>query len=413
MSRKKRQNKLRSRRRPKAKRPVPVPATHATFRIQLEKLPAGYAMNDCEPGDEALVLYKGFSSSEDGDLFISRLEGVPRTLINLIRSKYKLPLSEGDINCMVAVIRQDKSVAVHINPPGKVSMQKKTPRPFRAGECIYANDVSDVRELVFERIDIPDDAGVIVVFSVGWRKGLFFDFGPLAPEPAKREYDLGILLGGYYSYLLFRNLFELSEENWQTLLDQQWFPFISLSSNMTGKIVESAKRGKEIDELLPKIKDELDSILPSQIERWGNTAAFKPHIAFLREAHDQYRAGKHISCLSVLFPRIEGILRTFQQLIGSPLKSGQRDLAEIMVSDSVNPKHPIYSPMLPARFNKYLTDCFFADFDPASTEHRLSRNSVGHGVANTEAFNLKGSVLGFLILCQLGLYFAGVEKKGA
>ena len=369
-------------------------------------------MNDCEPGETVKVMYRGFSSSEDGDVFISRLEGFPRILVNSIRSKYRLPLFEGSIDCMVAVVRRDRSAEVYINPPCKASMQIKQHRDISAGEHIYSSDVSDVQEVVFEKVVVPDDAGVVVLFSVGWRRGLFFDFGPLTPEPSTRDYNIGLLLGGYYSYLFFRNLFELSEENWQALLDQQWFPFISLSRGMLDKIVQFAKRDKNIDELLPDIKKDLDSVLPNQMLRWRNTASFMPHMAFLTEAYDQYRQGKHISCLSVLFPRIEGVLRTFQHLMGCPMKSGQRDLAGVVVSDSVNPKHPVYSPLLPARFNKYLADSFFAGFDPASTEHRLSRNTVGHGVADTEAFNLKGSVLGFLILCQLGHYFAGIEGKG-
>jgi hypothetical protein len=288
-------------------------------------------------------------------------------------------------------------------------MQWKGHRDVEPGEWIYANDISDVRQVVFENVVFPEDAGVVVVLSVGWRRAMFFDFGPLPPHLAPRDYDLGVLLGGYYSYLLFRNVFELSDQNWQLLLDQQWFPFVPLNRGTFDKIIEHAKKGKRIDDLLPEIRSDLDSVLPGQMKRWANTAAFEPHMAFIQKAYEQYLANDHISCLSILFPRIEGVLRTFQKLMGDPTRANQRDLADVVVSDGVNPRHPVYSPLLPIWFNRYLAECYFAHFDPKAESHSLSRNTVGHGVAGADVFNEKGCVLGFLVLCQLGLYFGGVE----
>ena len=112
--------------------------------------------------------------------------------------------------------------------------------------------------------------------------------------------------------------------------------------------------------------------------------------------------------LSVLFPRIEGILRQFQYIQGHPEKESQKDLAGTVLSPSANPKNHQFSPLLPLRFNQYLTQVYFAHFDPKRTDNPLSRHTVGHGWATTENFNLKGSTLGFLILDQLSYYFSGI-----
>ncbi len=365
-------------------------------------------MRTCKPGEQLEIILKEFRSSEDGDLFISRLEGFPSQMLNLIRQKYNLIMWESSISNMVTVIRKDKTVSVYINTPSRAKIQMKVPRSIKAGTPINRNDISDIQEMVFEGVDIPKDAGVFIIFSAGWRRGLYFDLAPLAPDLPERDYDINLLIGSYYSYLLFRERFELSDNDWENLFKNQWFPFISLSDRIINDILNYNINGLNIDDLLPQIKDEVLAGLPEKIRYWENIGAFKPHLKFIQEAYEQYKNRKDISCISVLFPRIEGVLRSFQALIGQPKRADQKDLAETVISDNVNPKHRIYSPLLPLKFNKYLSEFYFANFDPTKEDNPLSRNTVCHGVASKEVFCLKASTLSFLILSQLAYYFSGI-----
>ncbi len=43
--------------------------------IKLDYLPAGYALRGGRAGEEVELMFRGFTSFEDGELFISRLEG--------------------------------------------------------------------------------------------------------------------------------------------------------------------------------------------------------------------------------------------------------------------------------------------------------------------------------------------------
>jgi hypothetical protein len=60
--------------------------------------------------------------------------------------------------------------------------------------------------------------------------------------------------------------------------------------------------------------------------------------------------------------------------------------------------------LLPQRFETYLLDVYFENFDPNKQNIGISRNSVGHGVASESEFNQKSALIGILIVQQL-FYF--------
>ncbi len=377
------------------------------FDIQLGTRFAGYATNSCKPGENVCIVHKEFLSSEDGDLFISRLEGFPSLLLNRIREIHKVVIAPSSVDNMLAILRKDGVATVQIDAPMRALMQVK--RPIEAGQAVYHNDIADIRELVFDNIEIPADAGVMVLFSVGWRKGLFYDFFSPSDKRVKRDYDLSKLLGGYYSYLSFQERFKISDSEWETLLENGWFPFITLSNDLINSIVNHNRERWNVDDLLPNIKDDVLKRLPDGLKTWAKVKSFEPHMDFISKAAEHYENDDPISCISVLFPRIEGIMRQFQAIQGQPEKAKQKDLAGTVLSPSANPRGHQFSPLLPLRFNQYLEDVYFANFDPSSTDNALSRHTVGHGVATKKNFNLKGATLGFLILDQLSYYFSGIS----
>ena len=376
------------------------------FDIQLDMLLAGYSMSACKPGQPVRIVQREFISSEDGDLFISRLEGFPSELLDKIAKKYNTIIRPSAIDCMLAILGRDKTATIYINPTliGNIRTKRTL---IKAGEVIYSNDIADVCELRFKDIQIPDDSGIIVLFSVNWRKGLFYDFSLLGNTSQKKDYDLNQLLGGYYAYLSLHNRFKISDSEWQSLLQNGWFPFITLDNNLIDEIINHNREHWNIDDLLPKIKTNVLKRLPDGLKSWANIKTFIPHIDFISKAIEHYQKDDFISCISVLFPRIEGIMCQFQCIQGQSQRISQKDLANTVLSPNVNPKSHLFSPLLPLRFNQYLSEVYFANFDPLRADNALSRNSVSHGIATTENFTLKGSTLGFLILDQLSYYFHG------
>jgi len=280
-------------------------------------------------------------------------------------------------------------------------------RAVKAGEEVYKDDIGDVKSVLLEGVNVPDDAGFLILFSVGWRKGLYYDFRPLSPEdPIKRDLDLSVLLGQLYSYLLFQERWRVSEETWIQFFSQGWFPFISLRTDTIKIMINHIREGWPVDDLLASISAEVGKALPMMLERWRDISAFSEHVPFFDVAAGHFTKNDHISCTSVLCPRIEGVMRSFHILQSKGQKATQDRMAKTVTSSEGNES----SLLLPDRFRKYLLDVYFANFDPEG-QKPLSRHTVSHGVAEASKFDLKASTIGFLVIEQLSYFIKASANK--
>src|SRR2546423_1709037 len=135
--------------------------------LQLDGVPAGYTVTGARQGELCPVIVREFTSSEDGDLFISRLEGLPSELIGLLPPEIRIRCSM--VDNLLAIIRRDRSATLYVNElPIKLGVRAK--RAIQAGQSILADDIADIETFEFLGVEIPQDAGVVVLFSQGWRK---------------------------------------------------------------------------------------------------------------------------------------------------------------------------------------------------------------------------------------------------
>ena len=379
------------------------------IEFTLDAPPAGYSVANASgvEGTLAWVAVREFTSSEDGDLFISRLEGFPSQLIGRIPPE--LHVRASTIDHMLVIIRPDLRTTVYVNEC-RILVRARFGRRVEAGEPVYDKDIIDIDSVIFDGIDIPDDAAVLAIVSAGWRKGLFFDFTPLGPEAHKRDYDLSKLLGSYLAYLKNQSLFRLDSSDWDFLIKHNWFPFVTLSAPLKAKLVAFAKERDDVDRLLPEVVTELKQLLPNMLQRWPESRLFGPHLPFIRHAIEEFEEGDYLSCTAILYPRIEGLLRTLHESIGILDKVTQKVLTEAAVEHHDEELHR-YSWLMPEMFRKYLQESYFANFEP-TIPAALSRNSVGHGVASVEEFNEKGASVGLLILDQLFYFLPSAPTQG-
>ena len=369
--------------------------------ITLENLPVGIVTSVARDGSSAQIKNQEFLSSEDGDLLIERLEKMPGALLNKIPADRRPKPSQ--IDHLLAVIRKDKIATLYINElqfAAQVSVKKE----MKAGQPVYADEIADILALEFSSVEIPIDAGIYFIFSIEWRKGLFYDLSPLHPNSAGlRDYNINSQLGQCYAYLMFPDRIRILEDIWERMFDQGWFPFIALSSPLIDDMKKRAKAGRDIDDLLPRITGEVKESLNDWLGKWSERSLYKDHIKLLRTAAERFLESDHYSAISILYPRIEGILRDYHRSQGSG-KPMQKQLAETAVQVDLSPDRPKL-PLLPEIFQRYLSEIYFRNFDPDRPEG-ASRNTVAHGVAPVEAFSEKASVIGFLILDQLLYFFA-------
>lgn len=368
--------------------------------IKLENIRLGYSEAASKKGEKAAVSLLGFFSSEDGDQLITRLEGFPQQILSLIPSNQLIQPSM--VDTLLAIIRKDKSVSVYLNEVTTIA-QIRAKKGIQKGALISANDILDIVEVDFKDIQIPDDAGFIYVFSVGWRKGFFYDFSPL--HGTSREYNLKKQLGNLHSYLTFQERFKIPQNAWDVMFAQRWFPFIYLDDKVIKKMITHATQGWDLDDLLPDIKENILKFLEEAKPFDKSSLYFGEHTSLIEHAIDRYKQGDYISCVSILYPRIEGVMRSFYKSGGYVDKPSASALTKAVIEHNSSERIP-QSLLLPEKFHNYLRDIYFSSFAPGSMPN-VGRHSVAHGEARADDFSLKSSSIAILVLYQLSLFLKG------
>lgn len=378
------------------------------FEIKFDKLPAGYLASVNEDG-EAEVIVREFVSSEDGDLFISRLEGFPTQIVSML--PLDAGISPGQIHHMLMILRRDKTATVYVNELKLISTIRFSGRirsSVRAGDPIYDDDILDIEKLSPEGIVIPADAGFLFIFSAGWRKGLFYDLSPISDTGSIRTYNIDTTLGRYFAYLNFQHLFKLSEDDWKLLFDQQWFPFTSLKTGTCKQLLNNVKHRQQVDNLLGKIASEVKESSDSMLVRWKSSSYISPSYNLLQQAMNRYLEEDFISATSIIYPQIEGVMRRVYYASNPPKRVKASKLAIHTVQSRLGGDNE-HSMLLPLKFSQYLQDVYFANFDP-NQPAVMSRNSLAHGVADPEDYSLKAATIGILTLDQIFYFLPGQDN---
>lgn len=375
------------------------------FEVQLDESSAiGYTAHTVREGEEAAIVVREFLSSEDGNFFIGRLEGFVSPILSKLP---KVPQAYPSvIDHFLAIVRLDRMATVYVNELD-IRVEVRLKRSVRKGEIIHEQDIADILKVNLEGVKIPDDAGIIFLFSRGWRKGFFFDLRPLAEEGSLRNYNIESLLGSYHSYLSNQRLFNARESEWEAILSQGWFPFIRLSDSTVNKMLEVSQRASFDKNFLDQVVTETKASLSIMLDNWRKHAAFIEHLSLIERACERYLDEDYISTTSILYPRIEGVMRT----LISP-DTNTRAKPSVLVDSVMNArgeKYQPYSLLLPLRFYQFLNEVFFRSFTPGG-KIEVSRHSIAHGVANAEDFSAKSATLGLLILDQIHYFLPDVKN---
>lgn len=371
------------------------------FEIKLEKPPIGFALSSGRKGDMVDIVSREFTSTEDGQYFIQRLEGISHVLQSL-----PSPINPSQIDNMLIVYHPDGRIIVYVNELEQ-RLIVRTARSVEAGTAVTKDDIADIESLEIG-VQIPIDVGFVFLFSVGWRKGLLYDFGPIGlPEPQARQYDVARSLGKAYCHVLFQERFSISDTEWNALFEAKWFPFIGFRNETITTLINHIRSNWNPDEMIDGIVSEIKERVPQMLDSWRVRSSLSPHIQILEHAIDRFQNDDYVSCTGLLFPRIEGILRTHHRSSGSEDHPSQQNLSKYAISTKIENQSSL---LLPHRFREYLDKIYFKNFDPNIPDPEISRNSIAHGVASASNFNPKFAAISILIIYQL-FYFLQSEKS--
>jgi hypothetical protein len=174
-------------------------------------------------------------------------------------------------------------------------------------------------------------------------------------------------------------------------------------------LVSQIRAGWDPDEKLGDIVSEIHDRIPESLNAWRTQVSFQPHIEILERAVERFQAGDYVSCTGLLFPRIEGILRTHHTTHGAATSPSPANLTDFAVAAKIHNESCL---LLPHRFASYLRDVYFADFNPVAQNIDVSRHSIAHGVAAPASFNQKSALIGILVVHQL-FHFLNRPSTGA
>lgn len=374
-------------------------------KIKLDGPHVGYALTAARNGDTVTVETCGFYCDEDGDALVRRLDGLS-SLLNRLPPSY--PRKPSSVDHLLAVMDRSGTTTLFVNEL-PIVLSVRTKRPIKAGEELFGDDIADVSALDFEGLATPKDHGVLFFFTVGWRRGFYFDLAPLQygkGEP--RDYNVQAVLGQCWAYLQFQDYFKITDDAFDRMVGQSWFPFVHFKGSTIRQLISYAQNGWTIDDLPPTIAQEVSERIPQWLLDWKASSVFAPHDALLSQAAQRFLDGDFISATSILYPRIEGVLRTHHKACGATTSATAKNL----IDQAIRPAPGHLSLLLPARFHRYVTDVCFANFDPSAHSVPVSRNSVAHGVARAEDYTQKAAVVGLLTLAQLFFYLNPLRDPG-
>ena len=121
------------------------------FEVRLTKRPVGYALEDATgiEGQPVKVLTREFLSSEDSDLFISRLEGLPSYLLSLLaKPPNRVNIMPSSVNHFLAIIRKDLRTTIYVNEL-PIRLRIRSARAINVGEAVTNEDIADIDSLTF------------------------------------------------------------------------------------------------------------------------------------------------------------------------------------------------------------------------------------------------------------------------
>lgn len=330
------------------------------------------------------------------------------TYIDQISSIFLRNILVNAIYQFLVIIHDNLTADVYYNEiPIKILMLSK--RAFKKGEMVFNNDIADIKELVFENIKISDTDKLIYCFKVGWKFGLFFDLhrenNPLNIK------NIQLDIGAMYRYLSFQYVYDIvdSEMNFETLVNDGWFPFIEILGSDFKEISEAYKNYPPLLERANRIIEKFDSERINKISSkwWKNTifAEKKMIIETALNAYAQDTSEGFITCIKIIVTELEGILRfnLFNET-GKGKDVHVRDLLNHILDKGKDKTGSEFSLFLPRYFLKYLETSVFAQFNIEAGGLSLSRHTSSHGVAKPEDYTKCRALQMILILDQIYFY---------
>ena len=240
--------------------------------IFIEHPPNGLAAQCAQQDEPISVIPKEFSSSEDGEDFIARLESFSR----LYAQAFEPPAIPPEaVQTLLAITKASGETTVYVNEMMIVAKAKiqRLDSEVAPGGVAYMDDIADIAEVELrtlddEAIEIPPDCGITLILSYRWRKCLFFDFSVFPPNAIPRTDNLPRLFGSFLARIMFQEMYSITEAKWDRLTEWGWFPFIGLTHEDRKALINWADSETKPTRFLEEVAQRFLVKLDARIASW-------------------------------------------------------------------------------------------------------------------------------------------------
>ena len=367
--------------------------------IQTRGARAGICMEYVAEGHLATIETCGFHAFDEGLMFYNILESFNEYV-------QAAKLSPSMVDHMLVVISPTET-QIYANEKLPYGAMVRVKGRLHAGQPVYKDSIAGCTKLDFpDGIDLPPNSGFMLLISVGWRRGVCFDLRPLAPTSANKVSteeafeQLKVYGGMLLSHLLFTERFLLTPDDWEQLIASGWFPFLLIPDREWERLVSAIRAGASLDTHEGKIHSAFLQAVDTRLEEWCASPHFECDNNFLRDAVDLYKLGKWAPCVSLLLPRIEGLLcRAF----GIPETIKSKDFLAKLEED-LKQRETSRSLLFPKRFVQFMKNAIYPYTDFANPQLPATRHTIGHGRVEYEAVNSRKLALTTCLLIDNLLY---------
>jgi hypothetical protein len=378
-----------------------------SFEIEVKNPGIGFALEPAIGGMTVHVCTRGFFTPMDGIALYNALSSVSsQYLSKWLRS---VRVDESIIsNCLIQI--KNGKARVYINIPLIAIMASRRDEDILKGEMVVNNDIADIRELKFQGVEFESGCGSLFIFSIGWRKFLYFDMTPLLPKEQMQEgcgvesqFSIEQIAPLIYSMALFPEAFYTEPSIMEKAWKLGWFPYIRILGDKFNTILHALTNNFSPESCEIQIVNSFDErTIRRMVDSWMKKTIFKQNEIILRTGVEHYLKGEYIAALHILYPRIEGLMQLIYLKVGAG-RAKQEKLVDSLI-EVAKEKTPRSCLFFMDKFGTFLKNFYFADFNIQAENIEISRNSISHGVVDENELKKARALQAILILDQMYFY---------
>ena len=319
------------------------------------------------------------------------------------------------IKRLLIVLPKEARSQVFINDEIEVRVRADTKwGNMRVGQEVSLHDLVDICGVEFNQIGSQD--GWALMWHDGRRYQLWFDFVSSFrvsdDDPERRRSFEDAFLRFIWQTWLGPSL-ELDGNAAKALEDQGWWPAVALLphpwAQMVHRVTSVGVPDAERCALDFFTADRLDAL----VSRWQASSHFTAHADVIAVGLEAYKAGNYIAAVSVLVPRVEGVLTTValkhDQTLASLARHQDRAPFVRRIAALASTEGVIRSEAV-SRYAQYLERVYFGRFDWRNSlagQRSRSRHALAHGAQSD--FD---QVLALQAILALDSAFFLIDKSG-